>query len=121
MRFLLTPWIALLASCSTPNEREQDRLMAFIENRVELPKNASPLNAYARYYAKDGHGRIVGVYTNLPGLPKNEFYDVQIGHRKWVDDYRALPMIFEGGCGVVSFKFNPQTQKFETPACNLDA
>ena len=110
-----------LTSCSTQKQREHDSLMALIESRIELPQGASPLNGYARYYSMDQQGMVVAIYTSLHDLPQNKFYDLPIGRRRWVDDYRALPLISEGGCGVIEITFDPRTQKLDTPACNLRA
>ena len=92
--------------------------MALIESRIELPQGASPLNGYARYYSTDRQGMVVAIYTSLHDLSEN---DVPIGQRRWVDDYRGLPLISEGGCDVIEITFDPRTQKLDTPACNLRA
>jgi hypothetical protein len=83
---------------------------------VKLPRDARPLNEYARYYALDGQ-KIVGTYTRFVDL-KNSFYDLPIGQRRWVDDYRSLPLISDGGCTVVNVLYDDSTGQIEQAACN---
>ncbi len=87
-----------------------------IERRVKLPAEASNLNEYARYYASDGN-RVVGTFIELVD-PENPYYDLPIGQRRWIENHRDLPAIFDGGCSVVNILFNPATQRVEQAFCN---
>lgn len=102
----------LLIGCASDEEREHASLMDEVEQRVRLPDGSQPLNEYARYYAIDGQGRVVAIYTTFvePDLPA--------GQRRWVGDQSKLPGISDGGCGVVNVLFNPATRKVEEAFCN---
>ena len=88
-----------------------------VEKHVRLPEGARPFGEYARYYAQDDEGRVRVVYTTYVE-PKLEYYDVSNGQRQWVEDYKNLPLIHDGGCGVVRFVFIPDTGEIEQPVCN---
>ena len=91
-------------------------MMDQIEQRVQLRADALKLDKYARYYASDGN-RVVGTYINLVD-PKNQYYDVPIGKRRWIKDLRNLPGISDGGCSVVIVIYNQVTKKVEEVSCN---
>ena len=89
---------------------EQTSIMDRIERDVRLPEDAGPLGSYVRYYAlhQDSHGtRIVtGIYvrSRTPG-------------RRWVEE-TELPMIDDGGCGVVSVNYDLAAQRIQNVYCN---
>lgn len=108
----------VLSACSSSASPEQERLMDTIETRVRLPPGARPLTAYARYYALDGTGRVLAIYTTFVAwhLAGN---DLPVGRRRWLADYRHLPNnIIGDGCNMVSVVFTSSTGTFEQPACN---
>src|SRR3546814_10899191 len=86
---------------------------------LQLPEAAASLDDYARYYANDGN-EIVAIYISHVD-PTNPYYDVPRGQRRWLADHRDLPLINDGGCSVVSVRYNPVTRTMDTPLCNGEA
>jgi hypothetical protein len=94
---------------------EQQAIMDRIERDVRLPDGADPLAAYIRYYAwqrqPDGGRKVVAVYTAFaaerPERPG----------RHWVAE-GALPMVDDGGCGIVSLRYDVAAQRIEEIVCN---
>ena len=83
-----------------------------IERDVRLPEGAGALGGYARYYAwqqrEDGVRKVVAVWQNLTG---------ERAGRHWVAE-NALPLIMDGGCGVVSLSFDVAARRIEHVECN---
>lgn len=99
-------------------EATQEAIMARIERDVRLPEGAAPLDSYARHYAwqqgRDGRRKVVAIYVSAPlahgsGTPPG---------RDWVDDEAALPMIDDGGCDVISLRYDLVGQRIEQVVCN---
>lgn len=94
-------------------------IMDDIEQRVQLPAEAFKLDKYSRYYARYGK-RVVGTYITLVD-PENQYYDLPIGQRRWIEDRRNLPGISDGGCSVVNVVYDPLTQTVGQAFCNGEA
>lgn len=136
--------ILLLGGCSTTVEREQDALMSRLEHNLRLPEGASDLREYARYYADSGNGEIAVIYLIPFGLEKGpddsceemladfstrevpcpEFqpaWAMAAGKRRWLDDYRDLPWINDGGCAQIEVIFDKETSAVKRAECNGEA
>lgn len=117
MRVLLASLVAIwIVACSEDADAPHDSMMDSIERQVKLPVEAATLDHYARYYAADGN-EIVAIYISQVD-PSNPYYDLPRGQRRWLADHRNLPAINDGGCSVVSIRYNPATRKADTPLCN---
>jgi len=46
---------------------------------------------------------------------------LKAGQRRWVEDHKAMPMIFDGGCMVMHVTFDLKSRKFEHVFCNGSA
>jgi hypothetical protein len=115
-----------------------------IEKQVHLPKGASPLADYSRYYSDDGKGEIVAVYliiprdeprpgetceeltTNftsrtVPCRPVQLPWAIPAGQRRWLKDKRELPFINDGGCMEVDVTFNKAKWAVTSIQCNGEA
>ncbi len=103
------------ATPPTTEAQAREELMDQIERQVRLPEGAAPLASYARYYAwqdrDDGFRKVVAVYQNLTGEPPG---------RNWVAE-NELPVILDGGCGVISLSYNLAAQRIEHVTCNGEA
>jgi hypothetical protein len=101
---------------SASNAAEQEAIMDRIERDIRLPDGAGPLAAYARSYAwqqrGDGVRKVVAVYENLTGAPA--------GRRRWVAE-TDLPLVLDGGCGLISLSYDVATQRIEHVTCNGEA
>lgn len=130
-----------LASCSTPEERQQTQLMDEIEARIELPDGALPLSKYARFYAYDDTGRVVGLYliphapmppdegcselqenlspksVDCSSLPSDPLGGVGENERRWLNR-DVMPGVSDGGCGVIEVVYQPVTKIVEKASCN---
>jgi hypothetical protein len=130
---LLLPFV-LLASGPAANQSKLENLMDQIESTIRLPNGAELLGRYARYYAFDDKGDVVGVYLILGDDPSvckdgdgrtgDQCYildwggkDVRAGERVWVPTGK-LPVVIDGGCTVVSIHFNRAKKSFDEVRCN---
>lgn len=91
---------------------EQQAIMDRIERAVRLPDDADPLASYERSYAwqqgQDGARKVIGVYLSAGGESRG---------RRWVAQ-NALPMIVDGGCGMITLKYDVATRRIEHITCN---
>lgn len=132
--------ILLLFGCTTREQRQRDKLTNLIESRVVLPEGARRLADYARYYALDQNGNVVGVY--VPGYsPPNPDWGCEdllanfttrevpchwpekgdnllAGQRGWVSGTDRLPLVMDGGCGVVILIYDPKKGVVKDIHCN---
>jgi hypothetical protein len=86
--------------------------IAELEANLMLPRGVAALDRYARHYAGvtvSGMRFIRGVYTNFPGTNPPGIY---------VASEVELPSIADGGCGIVSFQYFPETKEFARVSCN---
>jgi hypothetical protein len=101
---------------TTNTGAEQEAIMDRIERDIRLPDGAGPLAAYARSYAwqqrGDGVRKVVAVYENLTGAPA--------GRRRWVAE-TDLPLVLDGGCGLISLSYDVAAQRIEHVTCNGEA
>ena len=129
----------LLTACATPEERKRADLMNKLEAQMQLPKGAPPLDRYARYYAYKDNNTVVGVYmipmngpnpgdgcsemladmtskaVPCPEMPND---DVPAGQRRWIENYRMLPSVHDGGCTIVNVTFRLSSLRVEHVTCN---
>jgi hypothetical protein len=83
-----------------------------IERSVVLPPGAEPVRAFARYYAgvnRNGHRIIRGIYV----LGEDA--------RIVMTNEEKLPMILDGGCGVVTVEYDVSAGAFLMVSCNGEA
>ena len=134
--------MSLLLACTTTEERQHNELMDVIEARVKLPDGARPLSEYARHYAADEKGFVVGVYApgyRAPGpdetceelledmtsrqVPCVEAEGDRLlsGQRQWVGNTDKLPLIMDGGCGVITVIYDPRAGVIKSATCNGEA
>lgn len=103
--------LALLSACGPAAASDPEALMARIEAGVAMPRESYPLASYERAYAWDphapGHSKVVAIYLHLGGRPG----------RRWVAP-DALPVVMDGGCGVVSLRYDIASGRIESIACN---
>ena len=119
MKGLAAGALLAVAACSTAEEREHDDLMDRIEQQIRLPERAYNFKRYARYYAFGPNGQVYVEYVvPIDAEQQNGFYDLPAGARRWVDDYRNLPAISDGGCMVVYAEFDPAAGTMGVPRCN---
>ena len=136
----------LVTTCSGVGRGNSEQLMATIEKQVKLPAGARSLREYARHYAVQPDGKVIGVYVlRLPELPRGADYGceeiimngdalgsksipcppeadpsnrVAAGESRWFDNYKMLPSIDHGGCMVVNVVFDTKKRVVEDAYCN---
>ena len=83
-------------------------VMDRIERAVTLPNGARPLASYARNYAWADIARtkVTAIYLGW-GTPG----------RKWIG-FDDLPMVFDGGCGVIELVFDVKRGTFDEIDCH---
>jgi hypothetical protein len=133
----------LLTACTTPEQQERDLLTDRIEDRVKLPEGARRLADYARYYAFDENGLVVGVYApgyvapnaddaceemledfttrEVPCPSETDSDRLLADQRRWVDDTDKLPLIMDGGCSVITVIYDPKAGEVKSAYCNGEA
>ena len=101
---------------ATSPDAGQEAIMDRIERDIRLPEGAGPLASYSRSYAwqqrADGVRKVVAVYESLTGAPA--------GRRRWVAE-TDLPLVLDGGCGLVSLSYDVAAQRIEHVTCNGEA
>ena len=147
-RILARSALYLLLACDAPGaepapnsfeEQRYGKLMDDIEARIELPAGASSLSHYARYYAIDETGLVTGIFASgyraagpdegceeiledmssrpVP-CPDDSNDQLRSGQRRWVGDSDQLPIIMDGGCGVITVVYDPRRSVIESVTCN---
>ena len=106
MRRLLILAPALLAGCAP---QSHEAIMAEIESKVVMPEGTPPLDHYARYYAMRSDGSVVGEYISGGFREKPG--------RQWVE-FDKLPLVYDGGCSVVTITYDPRWRIVSRPRCN---
>jgi len=113
-----------------------------IEGRVRLPEGAYAMADYARFYAKEPSGKIIGVYLipappmgpedgcselqadltlkplDCSSLPKSPHASVKANERKWLERDQDLPGMNDGGCAMVTVVYQPLRKAVEAAHCN---
>lgn len=89
----LLPFL-VMTGCAHASDPES-RLIARIENRIQLPKGAAPINEYRRHYAWSDTGKIVYAVYSRGGRPDSLWLPLE-----------EMPIYLHGGCNVVSFDFD---------------
>jgi hypothetical protein len=82
-----------------------------IESTITLPDPNFQVSDYTRYYRMDG-GKVMGVYLSIP---------IEEEGPVWLEADEQGPMVLDGGCGVVSFVYDPDRREFESINCNGEA
>jgi hypothetical protein len=102
---------ALLGVAPVP-AGDQQALMARIEARVVMPRGADPIAGYRRTYAWDPHAppgsRVLAVYMRT---------DANWTQRLWVAADQ-LPVVMDGGCGIVTLTYDVANDRVERIGCN---
>ena len=108
MKALIALAIALMTyglAVSDPNDGLLDR----IEANVSMPVGAERVEVYARYYAITNDGSdITGIYLRIGN---------EAPGRRWVNE-RELPIVMDGGCGVVTVVADAATATVRSVFCN---
>lgn len=102
----------MLASCEASKKSEREALMDRIESQVRMPEGSRPLAEYARHYAENAEGEVVGVY-----VPPNRNGRL-LKRRQWLEDQRDLPFLMDGGCNQVTVLFDKTTSTVTHADCN---
>ena len=112
---LLTLAISV-AGCSSAERQREDALMNRIEASARLPTGALPLRAYARHY-REFEDSTVGVLYEVPAhLPNGDWsLGVAPNERRWYGRDEDVPMVLDGGCSVLTARYNPTDNAFIAP------
>ena len=102
---------------SYSNIPEFGDVVTFIENNAVLPNRASKLKTYHRYYSRDTQSSefsIVAIYLHDRfGIPHHSDYiAIPNMHQAYFVHYDNLPMIMDGGCSVITIRFDLNNMKF---------
>ncbi len=109
--------VLLLAALATPAIAAPPDPGAIerIEATIKLPRGSRPLADYERYYAVDtasGRRMIFGLYLidgeDPPGTSKLHL----------LDDASKLPIVMDGGCGVIQVRWDVASAQIVSVACN---
>lgn len=108
------PIAVMLSGCSGANAvaRPTKNEVEAIEKSVVLPDEAEPLLKYARHYASldEGTHRIIrGIY--ILGDEAGVF----------IATAEELPVVFDGGCSVVTVEYDVSSASFRVVSCNGEA
>src|SRR5260221_8208949 len=105
---LMIASVGLPGYAETPPNYPNPAQVARVERVVVLPRGASPLGRYARYYSLetvDGRAVIVGYYL--------------LGEAEPGIHYGNSPVtVMDGGCGVVTVVFDLRSNTVSSAYCN---
>jgi hypothetical protein len=85
-------------------------LIAQLEHKVRLPDGASPLLSYTRYYAGStvqGHRVVFGTYQHSGA-----------GGVVIAKSVHDLPIVYDGGCDFIYFRYDVLKKRFLDIFCN---
>lgn len=143
--FLLGSGLVLLTSGCVTNDVQSISLMDEIENQISMPSGAFELQKYGRSYAFSDDGNVIGHYMiPIPQMSADESCSkltidlelvdcepealdemkdyienqVKAGERRWLGDFRQLPIQDDGGCSFIEIKYVQTTKKFSSIKCN---
>ena len=99
--------LALLTACDDVGGSDEAR-MKWIEARIILPPGASPMESYTRHYTWEDEGRrtVLAVFNNGG-----------TGGRHWLARDKMM-YIADGGCGVITFRFDLASERSKKVHCN---
>ena len=91
--------------------------VARLERVVRIPEGmGGPLAQFDRYYTgvfRGGRRLVALELVNMEGVPPG-------GGRVRVVSPRQVPLIADGGCGVVRLAYDPATHELSAPVCNTE-
>jgi hypothetical protein len=130
---LLEFW--LLTSCAPSPDQTHARLMDEIETNLSLPRGAGPLESYARYYARERDGLIIGAFTrriekrdagvvcsqmtiegDAKEIPCPALADAKVGERRWVG-LNDFPAVADDNCGAIQIVYDPKLRRILNSEC----
>lgn len=106
----------LMLAGLAPETAEHTALMDEIEAKVVLPEGARPLNDYGRHYAFGEPGEVQATYLVPMGVPRPS--QAPAGQRRWYRSVQAMPWISDGGCRMVTIRFDLATHRLLSAKCN---
>ena len=115
-------WFPMLAVASlgagcAPAE-DPEALAAEIERQVVATHPDFSMERFARFYARESDGSITGVYlfANEGRQPP----EGKTGEVKWTTRDK-LPVVYDGGCAVVTVRYHLERKRLAGAECNVDA
>lgn len=98
--------LPIITNCAA-EMTEPDAIMDRIEAQIQLPEGAADLSEYVRHYLPLESGSVYGIY---------EISDAPV-RRHWVEESSELPLILDGGCSILSIRYDPDTDEISA-VCN---
>lgn len=98
-----------------------------IESALVMPEGADSLHVYSRFYAAkthDGRRTIVGEFVQpmfVASLLAHRTILETVSPSVFIVDANNMPGIRDGGCGVITLSYNPDSGVMTPPTCNGDA
>ena len=108
---------SLAVSCLSTESASQRATMDAVERGLVLPQGARPWGEYARYYYVGSDDEVVGLFVRR--VDPNPPFNLGHGKRRWVAK-GELPIIYGGGCGVLTVLYRPETKLRLGPVCGGD-
>ena len=112
MKMLLSMAMALLVANGSPEDTHQTASINSIEEQLKMPKGANTIAHYSRFYAKLETGEVRAVFI------EGAYDGLRVGQRRWLADAKLLPVVFDGGCYVVTVLFDPRAGTVKQASCN---
>lgn len=106
--------VLLLVGCTTGlffSEQEISEELSHtvqqIEQKIQLPDGAFPINSYIRYYVQDDKDVVIGTYVYFGSAGRIE-----------IVEENEIPNVLDGGCGVITFTYSLTKKTFLSLRCN---
>lgn len=99
-------------------------LIYHIESTIILPSCADKLSQYSRFYAKSmfkGRSVIEGRYISVSWSKRDKSHSKSITNLEgaYITTSNELPLIMDGGCGVITLYFDIETNMFIPPVRDI--
>jgi hypothetical protein len=104
-------WKLFFSTSTGYQENSVPNLVKEIEKNLSLPKGSHHLTSYNRFYALGegpDAGLIIGVFRHVIS-GEGEIHVVS---------YKSLPVIFDGGCNVLTMRYSQRERRVESIECN---
>lgn len=112
--------IVLVCACTPLAAAPTRAQIAALESTIVMPEGAEELDSYARFYSsRDGQWIDGELFLgDLAWMLEHRTISQRLGPRTFIVSPNNMPGIRDGGCGVLTLRYDTQTREMQGPACN---
>jgi hypothetical protein len=134
--------IFLIAGCTSSEQPQHTKIMDAIEQGVQMPSEARPLNQFSRTYKYASSNRVVAFYFVADDKPDDRFCSrtkeggrkngqvllacpppegMKAGERRWLNEDVSLPDVNDGGCSYIDVEYDLKSKSVTRADCHGEA